>query len=298
MDRKTAWQRATSFISTIILAIFGFSGFAAADTLGATIINTGPGSNNTITTTSTDTCTVVNTNDVTVTEVNDQTATTGDVTVTNNTTAGSAESGDASNTNVSSLIIAISNDAPGPVAPTPGLVDDCGNPIIGSQGGGIGGTGPGSNNTITHTKFRTAFRFNNNRIGFGRSNVQRAFSGPVVVSSNTTGGSGSSGAASNSNTGSGSVGISNPGGGSGGGAPAPSGPTISNTGPGSNNTISSTSTTSSTTTNTNTIGATSYNTQTAGSGSATTTTNTTAGGAGSGGATNTNYSTENFTITN
>jgi hypothetical protein len=66
------------------MAGFGFTGVASAQT----ITNTGPGSRNTISTTTTNNCRVTNTNNVSVVNRNHQYAATGDATESGNTSAG------------------------------------------------------------------------------------------------------------------------------------------------------------------------------------------------------------------
>jgi hypothetical protein len=73
------------------------------------ISNTGPDSNNYVTSTQTNTVHVTNDNDVRVNNDNDQHAYSGDAKVSDNTTGGSATSGSASNTNSSSFTFSISN---------------------------------------------------------------------------------------------------------------------------------------------------------------------------------------------
>ena len=75
----------------------------------ASISNTGPGSNNSISTTVTNEVKVTNTNDVNICNTNYQTGSTGDASVSDNTRAGSATSGDVYNTNKTQVDVAITN---------------------------------------------------------------------------------------------------------------------------------------------------------------------------------------------
>lgn len=76
----------------------------------ATIENTGPNSENKVIESNQSTTTVTNTNDIAVTNTNKQAAVSGSASVTENTTGGSATSGDASNANNTSLKINIANE--------------------------------------------------------------------------------------------------------------------------------------------------------------------------------------------
>ena len=76
----------------------------------ASIENTGPNSENKIIESNQSTTTVTNTNDITVSNTNKQDAASGTAAVTENTTGGSATSGDASNTNTTGLKINVANE--------------------------------------------------------------------------------------------------------------------------------------------------------------------------------------------
>ena len=75
----------------------------------ASISNTGPNSSNNVTFNDTLTTTISNTNNVSVSNDNSQTATSGSATVSNNTSGGSALSGEATNTSSMDTDISISN---------------------------------------------------------------------------------------------------------------------------------------------------------------------------------------------
>lgn len=76
---------------------------------GNTISNTGPDSHNTIVASTSNCVTVTNTNTVGVTNVNNQTASSGNATVSNNTTGGSSGTGDASNANGAGTGVGVGN---------------------------------------------------------------------------------------------------------------------------------------------------------------------------------------------
>jgi len=80
-----------------------------SNTTVAGMSNTGPGSENSITTINRNTTTIENNNNVSVENSNSQSATSGDARVSGNTNAGSAASGKATNTNQTSTDISISN---------------------------------------------------------------------------------------------------------------------------------------------------------------------------------------------
>jgi len=77
---------------------------------GSSISNTGPWSNNTVSTTVRNNSSVTNNNNVRLSNSNNQTASTGNATVSGNTFGGSATTGDASNWNSTSQSVAISNN--------------------------------------------------------------------------------------------------------------------------------------------------------------------------------------------
>jgi hypothetical protein len=80
-----------------------------ASTSSATIENTGPDSYNKVESNSEASLEVSNYNHVEVSNTNNQTATTGDATVSHNTTGGDAMSGSASNTNSTTMSFSINN---------------------------------------------------------------------------------------------------------------------------------------------------------------------------------------------
>lgn len=90
----------TTYVHKLVSGILTSSG---------TIGNTGPNSNNVVTTTQTATTTVTNNNNLTFTNTNSQNSSTGNASANSNTSAGTTSTGDASNTNSSSFDIKVSN---------------------------------------------------------------------------------------------------------------------------------------------------------------------------------------------
>jgi hypothetical protein len=92
------------------------SGVAALEGAGvgggdneATIGTTGPDSVNRVTFETTTRVNVDNNNNLNITNINDQNASSGDATVDHNTTGGSATTGDASNTNTTTIRFDVTN---------------------------------------------------------------------------------------------------------------------------------------------------------------------------------------------
>lgn len=84
MVRNALLRRTPTWAIAAIMACFGFTGLASAQT----ITNTGPDSTNTISSSRMDNCAVINSNRVSATSFNSQWAQSGDATVAGNTTAG------------------------------------------------------------------------------------------------------------------------------------------------------------------------------------------------------------------
>ena len=192
MQQPTAAQRfrqtLATGMTTVIMTLFGFSGFAAADAL----ITTGPGSTNSITSSQNASCEVINNTNVNARVSDNQTADTGDAASTGNTQAGSADSGDAMNENNAAAAVSVSNAASACACTMSNA------PIMGINS--ISNTGPRSNNSIDTSSSTTTEITNNNNVQYNTSNNQVASSGDAAVSENTTGGSAVSGDANNSNT--------------------------------------------------------------------------------------------------
>jgi|GEM_PF-1547983 len=107
----------------------------------SSISNTGPDSTNKVTNTTTNTVQVDNDNHLTVTNSNDQTAKTGSASVKGNTTAGSAMSGDATNSNNVSTTIDVGNSSALPGSGSGSV----------SGGGSGSGAGAGSGSAASST---------------------------------------------------------------------------------------------------------------------------------------------------
>jgi hypothetical protein len=86
----------------------GAGAMAFSDASGS-IDTTGPGSSNNVTSNQTDNSSVRNDNHLSVRNDSSQRASSGDASVTGNTTGGSATSGDASNTNSSTFTFSVTN---------------------------------------------------------------------------------------------------------------------------------------------------------------------------------------------
>lgn len=169
----------------------GFSGIAGASS--ASIEKTGPNSTAREDFSNSLTFRSINDNDVSVRNNNPQTARSGNVSATNNTTAGDASSGMASNESSFTTSLSVSNPS------------DLMNSVMshGDSGGwaSITNTGPNSHTSISARNTVTATVNNTNDISVVNNNTQNATTGSAKVSGNTTGGDATSGDAVNtSNT--------------------------------------------------------------------------------------------------
>lgn len=171
--------------------VVGLSGFAGAAT--GTIDTTGPRSDNTIRSETSQRVDIDNDNDLRVTNDNDQRATTGDAEVDENTEGGDAETGSATNEN--ELDVSVSVDNSGSAG---ALVDFGGNG--GDNEASIENTGPRSDNSVRIESRSTVDIDNDNDLRVTNTNDQRATSGDAEVTDNTFGGSATTGDASNSNS--------------------------------------------------------------------------------------------------
>ena len=185
--------------ATTVLALSLTTGFAAAAT--GDISNTGPRSENRVTSSVDQTTRVTNRNTVRATNQNMQHSYTGDATVRHNTTGGDATSGSAMNDNSLDAAVSIDNSS-----------------SAGMYGGGSGGgnssgtihtTGPDSENVIRSTVNTTTTVNNTNNLTVTNHSDQHASSGDATVSGNTTGGSATTGDASNVNSSSFDLSVSN-----------------------------------------------------------------------------------------
>lgn len=174
-------------------------GVAAAST--ASIDNTGPDSHQSVKLTNSNTVNLRNHNHLGVNNNNDQHASSGDAKVRDNTTAGDATSGDASNSNDVSTDVTVDN------ASSMSLGDLFGG--SGNDDASIGTTGPDSHNTIEIKNTNKLDVHNDNHVYVNNNNNQGAWTGDASVSHNTTGGDATTGSASNDNSTSTSVSISN-----------------------------------------------------------------------------------------
>lgn len=136
-------QLAARFALSGALALAGSTAALAQD---CTNVETGPGSSNTCVVTNTNTFTQNNSNDVEIDNNTYQTATSGDATVSGNTNAGDATSGDASNTSSTDTTVSINNESNGGVGggTIPGSSNGGSNGGSGGQAGGQGGGSLGS----------------------------------------------------------------------------------------------------------------------------------------------------------
>ncbi len=176
---------------TSLSLVVGLSGFAGAT--AGTISNTGPGSYNSIKDKVYHKMKVVNNNNLGVDNSNSQTAYTGDAKVKNNTTGGSATTGDAGNANTFSVAATVNNAASSAAMAS-----------VAAGGGGsntanINQTGPDSTNKVSFKEVVKVNVENNNNISVSNTNSQSATSGDAVVVHNTTAGDATSGDASNTN---------------------------------------------------------------------------------------------------
>ncbi len=196
MQQSTVWQRSATIITTAVTALFGFSGFAAADA----IITTGPGSTNSISASQDNTCNVSNSNRLNLNSSNSQSAESGSATAAGNTSAGSATTGEASNNNATNATVNVDNSGASlacvcEAAPAPVAANNT-----------ISNTGPQSHNSISTSSETTTNVTNSNTVNISNNtnsenegSNQNATTGDAVVTDNTSGGSASTGDASNSN---------------------------------------------------------------------------------------------------
>jgi len=171
--------------------VVGLSGFAGATT--GTIDTTGPRSDNSIRSDTSQRVNVDNNNDLTVRNNNDQRATTGDAEVDENTTAGDAETGSAMNDNALEADVTVDNSG------STGALADWGMNGNDNQAS-IENTGPHSDNSVRFESRSTVDVNNDNNLNVTNNNTQHATSGDASVTDNTEGGSATTGDASNTNS--------------------------------------------------------------------------------------------------
>jgi hypothetical protein len=172
--------------------VVGLSGFAGAAT--GTIDTTGPRSDNTIRSDTSQRVEVENENDLDVDNDNDQTAETGEAEVTENTEGGDAETGNASNANELDATLSVDNSA------SVGALADWGGNGSGNNEATIENTGPRSDNHVRFESRSTVDIDNDNDLSVENNNDQTATSGDAEVSDNTDGGSATTGNATNTNS--------------------------------------------------------------------------------------------------
>lgn len=171
--------------------VVGLSGFAGATT--GTIDTTGPDSTNTITSESSHEVTVSNSNDLSVDNDNDQTAWTGEAEAEDNTEAGDAASGSASNENALEAEVTVDNSA------SVGSASELGGAGSDEHQATIENTGPDSVNEVNFDSQMSVDINNDNNLQVTNNNTQTASSGDATVEHNTTGGSATTGDAMNTN---------------------------------------------------------------------------------------------------
>lgn len=171
--------------------VVGLSGFAGATT--GTIDTTGPRSDNSIRSDTSQRVNVDNNNDLTVHNDNDQRATTGDAEADENTTAGDAETGSAMNENALDAAVTVDNSG------STGALADWGTNGNDNEAT-ISNTGPRSDNSVRFESRSTVDVNNDNNLHVTNNNTQRATSGDASVTDNTDGGSATTGDASNTNS--------------------------------------------------------------------------------------------------
>jgi hypothetical protein len=190
----------TSAAAVVSLGLVAaFSGIAGAS---AGITNTGPDSNNGISSSSSNTVEVTNHNTVGVSNWNFQAGLSGKSEVKHNTTGGDATSGDVSNSNTANANVTVDNSGS-----DPSWTGSANDPSMGDAT--ITETGPDSNNYITSTSSNDVSVENTNCVTVDNSSVQLGGSGNASVNDNTTGGSATSGSVSNTNSSSDTISISN-----------------------------------------------------------------------------------------
>lgn len=183
-------KKLSRIIAIAVLALSIGSGVASAAT--GTIGNTGPNSNNQVTVNGNQHHHLSNTNYVHVKGSNMQTAYTGDVSVSHNTTGGSAMTGYADNSNSTGASLSISNASSSSAVLS--------SSTVGTDTGTVNTTGPSSNNQIVFNNTASTTVNNHNTVNVDNHSTQTATSGDAHVMGNTTAGSATTGDATNVNT--------------------------------------------------------------------------------------------------
>jgi len=195
--------RSTSVLryAAIGMATLALGGFAAASSASISGI-TGPQSHNSASATLKASNKVSNNNFVGLSNLNSQGAGSGNVSASDNTTAGDAMSGTAGNSNTTDTGVAVNNAAAGS-DPSEGVDLGGGTATLDAT------TGPQSQNDVsTNDSFSNEVN-NDNVVSVLNANEQEAVSGNASAKDNTTAGDVTSGDASNMNDTTSSVTISN-----------------------------------------------------------------------------------------
>ncbi|MDB5178894.1 MAG: hypothetical protein JWN01_837 [Patescibacteria group bacterium] len=187
--------------AAIGMASLSLAGFAAASTV--TVTGSGPESHNKVNLSNKLHVSSTNTNVLGVTNFSGQGAASGSVKSHENTNAGSATSGDATNNNTAITEATVSNT---------GAASGLG-ALAGMSGSDttvtLTGSGPHSNNKVDVDNSTKVKLTNTNIVQVDNVSLQSAKSGSVKASENTGAGNLTSGAASNTNTTTTTVGITN-----------------------------------------------------------------------------------------
>ncbi|MDB5168346.1 MAG: hypothetical protein JWO55_604 [Candidatus Saccharibacteria bacterium] len=172
--------------------VVGLSGFAGAAT--GTIDDTGPRSDNTIHSETSQRVDVENDNNVDVENNNDQSAETGEAEVRGNTEGGDAKTGSALNENRLDAAVSVDNSA------STGVLANWGGNGSSNHEATIENTGPRSDNHVTSESRSTVGIDNDNDLSIVNNNTQTATSGDAEVRNNREGGSATTGDATNTNS--------------------------------------------------------------------------------------------------
>lgn len=172
--------------------VVGLAGAAGATSMDGSISNTGHNSSNVVRSVNRNHTFIHNRNTVELNNHNSQTASSGRVNSEENTTAGTARSGDATNTNHLRATVSLNN-----AAGTGGLG---GSSTHSSTNGSIDQTGADSSNEIVSRTTNSTVVKNDNNVEIENTNSQSARTGDVNSEENTTAGNAVSGDATNTNT--------------------------------------------------------------------------------------------------
>jgi hypothetical protein len=193
--RRSIYMKMQKKLGAAVLSlglVVGLSGFAGAAT--GTIDDTGPRSDNTIHSETSQRVEVENDNDVDVENNNDQTAETGNAEVRDNREGGDAETGNALNENETNAAVSVDNSA------SVGALAEWGGNGSGEHEATIENTGSRSDNHVTIESRSTVDIDNDNDLSIVNNNNQTATSGDAEVRDNREGGSATTGDATNTNS--------------------------------------------------------------------------------------------------